>query len=146
MNETSENDAGSTDDINLSILDGVDHSSRTVETALMQTCPGAVPMSQARRWLELAEQMVAQTSAEAPAGCDTQHWADTRRSAVRDVQAAKGWMDRAVSQSGEQRLADRLQEMGWQGEKDDQPAWTAMEQSARAILQCHELSELAQQD
>ncbi len=144
MNENPENEADSTEDINLSVLDGVDHKLRTVETALMQAWPGAVSVSQARKWLGHAERLITETSAQAPAGCDAQHWADTRRSAVRDVQAAKGWIDRAASQAGEQRLADRLQEMGWQGQKDDQPAWTAMEQSARAILQCHELAELDQ--
>ncbi len=130
-------------ELDLSVLDGADHKLRTMETVLMKTWPGAVPAEHVQQWLAAAEQMLEETPAQAPAGCDSQQWTDTRRSAARDVQAAKGWLDRAHSSSGEQRLTDRLTQMGWQGSTEDQPAWTAMEQSARAILQCRELAEEA---
>ena len=73
---------------------------------------------------------------------DQQLWTETRRSAVRDVQAATGWLARADVGAGDVRLTHRLAQMGWQGEVADQPAWTAMEQSARAILKCQALAEL----
>ena len=122
-------------------LAGADHKLRTVEMSLMTVWPGAVPLEVAQQWLELAEQMVAQTPAKAPSGGDEAQWTNVRRSAVRDIQAAKGWLERAEQRAGEQRLTDRLKQMGWQGELADQPAWSTMEQSARAILQCRELAE-----
>lgn len=141
-------DADRTDtpaEVDLSVLEGADHRHRSVEEALLKVWPAAVPTAHARQWLELAEQMVADTPPQAPAGCDPEEWVDVRRSAVRDVQAAAGWMARAEHQAGEQRLTQRLTEMGWKGEVADQPAWSAMEQSARAALQCRELAELAKQ-
>ena len=62
---------------------------------------------------------------------------------MRDVQAATGWLARADVGAGDTRMAERLRQMGWQGDAVEQPAWTAMEQSARAILKCQSLADLA---
>ncbi|MCY3949661.1 MAG: hypothetical protein OXF61_10715, partial [Acidimicrobiaceae bacterium] len=102
----------------------------------------AVPVEIARHWRNTARAMIVAIPAEPLSDVDQQLWTETRRSAVRDIQAATGWLARADVGAGDVRLTHRLAQMGWQGQVADQPAWTAMEQSARAILKCRALAEL----
>lgn len=125
----------------MSLLDGVEPDDREVERCLIRTYPGAVSVEVARAWRDHASSLVESTPATPPAGLDAPDWVDTRRSALRDVEAADGWLARAEERAGNQQLFERLVSMGWQGELGDQPAYTAMEQAARAIIQCQQLGE-----
>ena len=126
--------------VDLSILDGASPDDRTVEQHLMRAWPTAVPVDEVRQWRHTAAAMIVAIPSDPPPDLDGAMWTGTRRSAVRDVQAADGWLKRAELGAGDMRLTERLRQMGWQGEVADQPAWTAMEQSARAVLQCRHLS------
>ena len=128
--------------VDLGVVDGASPDDRSVEQLLLGEWPAAVPVETARHWRNTARAMIVAIPADPLPDVDAQHWTDTRRSAVRDVQAATGWIARADVRAGDLRLAERLRGMGWQGDAADQPAWTAMEQSARAILKCGALAEL----
>ncbi len=128
--------------VDLSVVDGASADDRSVERSLMTVWPAAVQVEIARHWRNTARAMIVAIPAEPLPDVDQQLWTETRRSAVRDVQAATGWLARADVRAGDVRLTHRLAQMGWQGEVADQPAWTAMEQSARAILKCQALAEL----
>ena len=126
--------------VDLSVLEGASADDRSVELNLMRAWPAAVPIATARDWRDTAAAMIVAIPSDPLPDVDAPHWIDTRRSAVRDVQAGDGWLKRAEPGAGDPRLTARLQQMGWQGEMADQPAWTAMEQAARAILKCRELA------
>ncbi|WP_419553703.1 hypothetical protein [Candidatus Poriferisodalis sp.] len=126
--------------VDISVVEGASADDRSVEHNLMGTWPAAVPTEIARHWRNTARAMIVAIPADPLPGADPQLWTETRRSAVRDVQAATGWIARADVGVGDVRLTERLGQMGWRGEVADQPAWTAMEQSARAILKCRALS------
>lgn len=126
--------------VDLSVLQGASAHDRSVELNLLRTWPAVVPVEIARHWRNTARAMIIAIPADPVPDVDPQPWVETRRSAVRDVQAATGWLARADVGAGDLRLAERLRQMGWQGEVADQPAWTAMEQAARAILKCRALS------
>ena len=128
--------------VDLSVLEGASPDDRSVERQLLEVWPAAVSAEIARHWRNTARGMIVAVPAEPLPDVDPQQWIDTRRSAMRDVQAATGWLARADVGAGDRRLSERLTQMGWQGEVADQPAWTAMEQSARAILKCQSLAEL----
>lgn len=128
--------------VDLSVVDGASPDDRSVEQQLFGEWPAAVPVEIARQWRNTARAMIVAIPADSLPDVDAQLWTETRRSAVRDVQAATGWLARADVGAGDVRLTHRLAQMGWQGEVADQPAWTAMEQSARAILKCRLLAEL----
>ena len=128
--------------VDIGAVDGASPDDRSVEHSLMRAWPAAVPTETARHWRNTARAMIVAVPADALPGADPQLWTDTRRSAVRDVQAATGWLARADVGAGDVRLTHRLAQMGWGGEVADQPGWTAMEQSARAILKCQSLAEL----
>lgn len=128
--------------VDLSVIDGASAEDRSVEEHLLGTWPAAVPVEAARQWRNAARGMIVAIPADPLAEVDPQNWIETRRSAVRDVQAATGWLARADVGAGDVRLTHRLAQMGWQGDVADQPAWTAMEQSARAVLKCRALAEL----
>lgn len=129
--------------IDVSVVDGASPDDRSVEQQLFGAWPAAVPVEIARHWRNTARAMIVAIPADPLPDTDPQSWIETRRSAVRDVQAATGWLARADVGAGDVRLTHRLAQMAWQGEVADQPAWTAMEQSARAILKCRLLAELA---
>ena len=126
--------------VDISVVEGASADDRSVEHNLMPVWPAAVPVEIARHWRNTARAMIVAIPADPLPDADPQLWTETRRSAVRDVQAATGWLARADVGAGDVRLAERLGQMGWRGEVADQPAWTAMEQSARAILKCRALS------
>lgn len=128
--------------VDISVVDSASPDDRSVERQLSGAWPAAVPVEIARHWRNTARAMIVAIPAEPLSDVDQQLWTETRRSAVRDVQAATGWLARADVGAGDVRLTHRLAQMGWQGEVADQPAWTAMEQSARAILKCQALAEL----
>ena len=128
--------------VDLSVVEGASYHDRSVEHSLLGVWPAAVPVEIARHWRNTARGMIVAIPADPLPDLDPQLWTDTRRSAVRDVQAATGWIARADVRAGDRRLAERLTQMGWQGEAADQPAWTAMEQAARAILKCRALAAL----
>ncbi len=128
--------------IDVSVVEGASPDDRSVEQQLLGQWPAAVSAEVARNWRNTARAMIVAIPADPLLGADAQLWAATRRSAVRDVQAATGWLARADVGAGDIRLTHRLAQMGWQGEVADQPAWTAMEQSARAVLKCQSLAEL----
>ncbi len=128
--------------VDISVIDGASPDDRSVEQQLFGDWPGEVPVDIARHWRNTARAMIVAIPAEPLSGVDQQLWTETRRSAVRDAQAAAGWLARADVGAGDVRLTHRLAQMGWRGEVADQPAWTAMEQSARAILKCQALAEL----
>ncbi len=128
--------------VDLSVIDGASAEDRSVEERLLGTWPAAVPVETARQWRNAARGMIVAIPADPLPEVDPQAWIETRRSAVRDVQAATGWLARADVRAGDVRLTHRLAQMGWQGDVADQPAWTAMEQSARAVLKCRALAEL----
>lgn len=128
--------------VDVSAVDGASPDDRSVEQQLLGEWPAAVPVEFARRWRNTARAMIVAVPADPLPDADPQLWIEMRRSAVRDVQAATGWIARADVRAGDVRLTHRLAQMGWQGEVADQPAWTAMEQSARAILKCRALAEL----
>lgn len=127
----------------MALLDGVEPDDREVERCLIRTYPGAVSVEVARAWRDRASEMVESTPAEPPVGLDKPDWVDVRRSALRDVEAADGWLARAADRAGNQQLFERLVSMDWKGEIGDQPAYTAMEQAARAIIQCRQLGQAA---
>lgn len=129
--------------VEVSVIEGASPDDRSVEQRLLGEWPAAVPVEVARHWRNTARAMIVAIPADPLPDADPQHWIETRRSAVRDVQAATGWIARADVGAGDVRLTHRLAQMGWQGEVADQPAWTAMEQAARAILKCRTLAELA---
>ncbi|WP_419931564.1 hypothetical protein [Candidatus Poriferisodalis sp.] len=135
--------AASLSSVDISVVDGASPDDRSVEQQLLGEWPAAVPVEVARHWRNTARAMIVAVPADPLPDADPQHWTETRRSAVRDVQAATGWIARADVGAGDRRLSERLGQMGWQGEVADQPAWTAMEQSARAILKCQALAELS---
>lgn len=135
--------AGSGPTVDESLLEGVEPDDREVERCLIGTYPGAVSAELARAWRDHAAGLVERTPATCPAGVDVPDWVDVRRSALRDVEAADGWLARAPGGAGNQQLFERLVSMGWQGELGDQPAYTAMEQAARAIIQCRQLGAAA---
>ncbi|WP_420624254.1 hypothetical protein [Candidatus Poriferisodalis sp.] len=126
--------------VDISVIEGASADDRSVEHNLMPVWPAAVPVEIARHWRNTARAMIVAIPADPLPDADPQLWTETRRSAVRDVQAATGWLARADVGAGDMRLTERLAQMGWGGEVADQPAWTAMEQSARAILKCRALS------
>ncbi len=128
--------------VDIGVVDGASPDDRSVERSLMTVWPAAVQVEIARHWRNTARAMIVAIPAEPLPDIDEQQWIETRRSAVRDVQAATGWLARADVGAGDVRLTHRLAQMGWQGEVADQPAWTAMEQSARAVLKCRSLAEL----
>ena len=128
--------------VDLSVVDGASYQDRSVEHRLLGEWPAGVPVEIARHWRNTARAMIVAIPADPLSDVDSLHWIDTRRSAVRDVQAATGWIARADVRAGDRRLAERLAQMGWQGEVADQPAWTAMEQAARAILKCQSLADM----
>jgi len=128
--------------VEVSVVDGASPDDRSVEQQLFGRWPAAVPVDIARHWRNTARAMIVAIPAEPLSDVDQQLWTETRRSAVRDIQAATGWLARADVGAGDVRLTHRLAQMGWQGQVADQPAWTAMEQSARAILKCRALAEL----
>ena len=130
--------------VDLSVLEGASPDDRSVERHLLGRWPATVPVGIARHWRDAARAMIVAIPASPLPEADQQQWIDTRRSAVRDVQAATGWLARADLAAGDARMAERLRDMGWQGETAEQPAWTAMEQSARAILKCQALRDLAE--
>ena len=127
--------------VDLSVLEGASPDDRSVERQLMGVWPATVPVGIARHWRDAAKAMIVAIPADPLPDSDPQGWIDNRRSAVRDVQAATGWLARADLAAGDERMAERLRQMGWQGDTAEQPAWTAMEQSARAILKCQSLAE-----
>ncbi|MXV87236.1 MAG: hypothetical protein F4117_03020 [Acidimicrobiales bacterium] len=127
--------------VEVSVVDGASPDDRSVEQQLFGQWPAAVPVEIARHWRNTARAMIVAIPAEPLSDVDQQLWTETRRSAVRDIQAATGWLARADVGAGDVRLTHRLAQMGWQGQVADQPAWTAMEQSARAILKCRALAE-----
>ena len=129
--------------VDVSVVEGASADDRSVEHRLMGTWPAAVPTEIARHWRNTARAMIVAIPAEPLSDVDPRLWTETRRSAVRDVQAATGWLARADVGAGDVRLTHRLAQMGWQGDVADQPGWTAMEQSARAILKCRSLAELS---
>lgn len=126
--------------VDISVVEGDSYQDRSVEHSLLGVWPAEVPVEIARHWRNTARGMIVAIPADPVGDVDPQSWTDTRRSAVRDVQAATGWIARADVRAGDRRLAERLTQMGWQGEVADQPAWTAMEQAARAILKCQSLA------
>ena len=128
--------------VDISVVDDASPDDRSVERQLFGEWPAAVSAEIARHWRNTARAMIVAIPAEPLPDLDQQLWIETRRSAVRDVQAATGWLARADVGAGDVRLTHRLAQMGWQGQVADQPAWTAMEQSARAILKCRALAEL----
>ncbi|WP_423921356.1 hypothetical protein [Candidatus Poriferisodalis sp.] len=128
--------------VDVSVVEGASAQDRSVEERLLVEWPAAVPVEIARHWRNTARAMIVAIPADPLPEAGPQQWVETRRSAVRDVQAATGWLARADVGVGDARLTERLRQMGWQGEMADQPAWTAMEQAARAILKCRELSQL----
>ena len=129
--------------VDLSVLEGASPDDRSVERQLLSAWPATVPVGVARHWRDAARGMIVAIPAGPLPDVDQQMWIETRRSAVRDVQAATGWLARADLAAGDVRMAERLRQMGWQGDVAEQPAWTAMEQSARAILKCLSLRDLA---
>lgn len=129
--------------VDISVVNGASPDDRSVEHSLMRTWPAAVPTETARHWRNTARAMIVAVPADPLPDVDPQLWTETRRSAVRDVQAATGWLARADVGAGDVRLTHRLAQMGWRGEVAEQPGWTAMEQSARAILKCQALAELS---
>jgi len=128
--------------VEVSVVDGASPDDRSVAQQLFGQWPAAVPVEIAPHWRNTARAMIVAIPAEPLSDVDQQLWTETRRSAVRDIQAATGWLARADVGAGDVRLTHRLAQMGWQGQVADQPAWTAMEQSARAILKCRALAEL----
>lgn len=134
--------AGALSKVDISVVEGASADDRSVEHSLMAVWPAAVPTEIARHWRNTARAMIVAIPSDALAGADPQLWTESRRSAVRDVQAATGWLARADVGAGDVRLTHRLAQMGWAGEVAEQPAWTAMEQAARAILKCRALAEL----
>ncbi len=130
--------------VDISVVEGASPDDRTVEQFLLRVWPAAVPVEIARGWRDTARAMIVAVPAEPLPDVDPRLWTDTRRSAVRNTQAATGWIARADVGAGDVRLTHRMAQMGWQGEVAEQPAWTAMEQSARAILKCLSLRDLAE--
>ena len=128
--------------VDLSVIEGASAEDRSVEERLLGPWPAAVPVETARQWRNAARGLIVAIPADPLPEVESQVWIETRRSAVRDVQAATGWLARADVRAGDVRLTHRLAQMGWQGAVADQPAWTAMEQSARAVLKCRALAEL----
>ncbi|WP_419841598.1 hypothetical protein [Candidatus Poriferisodalis sp.] len=135
--------AAALSNVDISVVQGASPDDRSVEHLLLRVWPASVPVEIARSWRDTARSMIVAVPADPLPEADPLAWTQTRRSAVRNAQAATGWIARADVGVGDVRLTHRLAQMGWRGEVADQPAWTAMEQSARAVLKCLSLRDLA---
>ena len=101
--------------VDISVVEGASADDRSVEHNLMPVWPAAVPVEIARHWRNTARAMIVAIPADPLPDADPQLWTETRRSAVRDVQAATGWLARADVGAGDMRLAERLGQMGLAG-------------------------------